>query len=472
MTKPSARVALAGVFLVIILTGCAIGGSGSGTNEGVGIGGPAIANIGGTIYSGIPPEAYQEVVAELGVTKAAVKTFLKQMGEGNVPPEEYDQKLRETAKRYKELQVQLQQHNTDDDRHVIALKREAGEALRALDFNRAEALLNKVSLIDIETAKRLQEGANRRLLSAAETEDQLGNLKMIQFAYREAADHFRKAIEWLPEEAKWNRAIYLNDLGNAETRTDNFIEAESSFVESLKIRQEIFSWDSPEIARALNNLASNYLSQKLYAKAEPLYVEVLRMREKIFGEQDPRVARVLHNLATLYSDQGRAADAELLYKRALGIEEKQFGQNHFIIAQTLNNLANLYSDQRSYTKAEPLYMRAKAILEKSPGRGDLVLSTILVNLACDYRRQSRSTEVEKLYKRALKIEQILLGEKHPRAVRTIKALASFYLEQNRCADAEGLLEQVRGIKLPLLAEEEHCFASSTTCASNTRESPP
>lgn len=71
--NPVARLALAGLLPILLMVGCATGGLGTGTEHGIGVGGAGVVNIGGTYYSGIPPEEFQNVATELGVTKIALR---------------------------------------------------------------------------------------------------------------------------------------------------------------------------------------------------------------------------------------------------------------------------------------------------------------------------------------------------------------------------------------------------------------
>jgi len=70
-----------------------------------------------------------------------------------VPREDLDSTLRDITKRYKELQDKLRTF-TSDDPTVVALKRDASEALEAGDFAQAEKLLNEASQRDLEGAQQ------------------------------------------------------------------------------------------------------------------------------------------------------------------------------------------------------------------------------------------------------------------------------------------------------------------------------
>jgi hypothetical protein len=142
-------------------------------------GGIAVNNTGsGQVYIRVSEERFQRLAEELGVTRAALKNFFHILEQREVPPDELDSQLRAIAKRYHELLEKWKILSTDDPT-IVALKREARQALEAGDFTRVEQLLNQASEKDVEAAKQLQETTAKRLLSAAASKDQLGRLKMV-----------------------------------------------------------------------------------------------------------------------------------------------------------------------------------------------------------------------------------------------------------------------------------------------------
>ncbi len=61
--------------------------------------------------------------------------------------------------------------------------------------------------------------------------------------------------------------------------------------------------------------------QGMYSEAAQVAEEVLKVAENTFGPNHPQVATSLNNLALLYQAQGKYAEAEPLYKRALVMGE-------------------------------------------------------------------------------------------------------------------------------------------------------
>jgi Tfp pilus assembly protein PilF len=303
---------------------------------------PGTLIVGGV--HGISPEDFQKVSAELGITQAALASFFKILEKQKVAPEDLDSTLRDFAKRYKQLEEDLERY-TSDDPEVAALREQARAALEAGEFDRAEQLLNDASAKDLAAAERQESVARQRRLSAARSKANNADLKWTQFAYREAAEYYRQAAALVPVEAGEQRAEYLNQQGHALYEAGDYRHAEGPLTQALAIREQALGPEHPKVAASLNNLAVLYYAQGQDAKAEPLYQRSLATLEKALGPEHPHVAASLNNLAGLHRDQGRYAKAEPLYQRSLAIWEKALGPEHPDVAQSLNNLAALYDTQ-------------------------------------------------------------------------------------------------------------------------------
>jgi tetratricopeptide (TPR) repeat protein len=365
---------------------------------------PAISGVQGdvNITYGIPAEQYGRLAAELAVTDAALKSFFNILEQQRVAPEDLDSTLRDIAKRYKELQDQLRAF-TSDDPEVSALKQEASQALEAGDFARAEQLLNEASAKDLGSARRLQETATNRLLSAATSKSELGGLKLTQLRYADAATYYRQAVELvesLPKGSEVIFATYLNNWAGASMLAGDYHNAATPFMRALAILEQVLGPDHPQVATSLNNLAELYHTQGRDAEAEPLYRRALVISEQALGPDHSAVAIRLNNLAALYGSQGRHAEAEPFHMPALAIREQTLGPDHPAVAISLDNLAALYYRQGRYAEAEPFYMRALAIREQTLGPDHPAVATSLENYAALLRATNRAPEADELEIRA------------------------------------------------------------------------
>jgi len=400
--------------------------------------GTAVIQTGkGQIYitKGILPEEFQRLAEELGVTKAAIKNFLKILQQKDVPAEEYDITLRKIAKKYKGLEERLERFSSIDSA-VTDLKEKAKKYLKSGNFEQAESFLNKALLQDLEAARRMDKIAEVRMLSAAASMAEIGELKEIQLDYNEAASYYRQASESVPKGNDLILAEYLEDWGKASYDSGAYGAAEAPLARSLILREKALGPEHPQVAISLNNLAALYQTQAKYAEAELLHKQSLAIREKVHGPNHTEVAQSLNNLAMLYHTQAKYAEAEPLCKRSLAIREKVHGPNHPEVAQSLNNLAMLYQAHGKYSEAEPLYKRSLAIAERSLGPNHPNVATSLNNLAILYHIQGKYAEAEPLYKRSLAIREKVHGPNHPNVAISLNNLAALYEAQAKYAEAE------------------------------------
>lgn len=194
----------------------------------------------------------------------------------------------------------------------------------------------------------------------------------------------------------------------------------------LSIYERAFDAEHPEVAVALNNLATLYRKKSDFVRAEPMLLRALNIVDKRLGTDHPLFATVLNNLGTLYQDKNDYDRAEPLLLRALAIVEKKFGPENTYVATTLFNLGVLYKARGDYTRAESFLLRALAIQEKVPGVANLDVANTLNNLGMVYQERGDYSRAEGLLVRALKIDEDALGADNPETLSVLNNLATLY----------------------------------------------
>ena len=114
----------------------------------------------------------------------------------------------------------------------------------------------------------------------------------------------------------------------------------------------------------LKNLYSQVFKlhdQGRYAEAADVAKKALRVAEDRFGDEHPNVAISLNNLAYLYDCQGNYVKSEPLYKRALAILEKLLGPDHFRVGFVLSNMAERSRKMGKKDEADRLEAQAAKI---------------------------------------------------------------------------------------------------------------
>lgn len=391
-------------------------------------------------YYEISEAALESRSAELGISQSVLRHFFDLMKQQQVIPEHISSRLRELVRCYKTLETELETFQSKDA-ELSSLKQEALNALKSGEFDRAENFMDKAVKRNTEFVKRLKDAANKRLVLAAASIAEIGDLRNAQMDYQGAAEFFREAAELLPEESKPILAKYVSKWSKASYHAGDYDEAEILLKHVLEIKKEIMGQDHSEVSDCLNNLALLYYEQGSYEEAEPLYRQAIEIKEKCLGKDHPAVAKFLNNLAWLYYDQGRYEKVESLYRRSLEIMKKTLGAEHPHIAATFNNLGLLYKTQKKYAEAEWLFKEALRIREKVLGTEHPDVARTCGNLAAVYESQDQCEEAKSFYHRALKIMENSLGANHSEIVGVLNALARIYYGRGDYEDSEPLHRQ-------------------------------
>ena len=269
-----------------------------------------------------------QLSTEIGVRKPAVESFLRILGEAQVPVEALNEKLAEIAQRHMDMLERWSVLEEEDDPAIRERTDVAKAAIDAGDYDRADELLAEAEELDLVAARQAQElevqaraAANRRFLAAAAKRAKRGELRLTRLDYPGAAGHFKAAAELVPAEETLVLANYLMREGSALDDAGRYWEAEKSVERALAIMEKALGAEHPEVATTLNNLAKLYYSSGDYPAAEPLYHRAIEIFTEQAGEGHPTLAWLLNNLALLYTAQARYADAKPLYEQALAIYE-------------------------------------------------------------------------------------------------------------------------------------------------------
>jgi CHAT domain-containing protein len=224
------------------------------------------------------------------------------------------------------------------------------------------------------------------------------------------------------------------------SRYEEFIEQAPAYLSRV---ERYFDPTTDAYFGILNKLPDAYASLGRWSEGEPYEKRMLELYEANLGPNAPQVAGALQSLASTYRFSGRYEESERLLRRAVAICEQA---TCLYRAGYIGSLGHLYGEMGRYAEAEALLTRAVSLEEKgvaSPSRAETVQ-----NLAYLYISLGRDEEAEALLKRA---ENILVGTKRSPTERAeyrplmlaanMEYLATLRSRQGRYADAERLLKQ-------------------------------
>lgn len=394
-----------------------------------------------TNIQGIPPEIHRKLAEQLGITDAALTNFFRMLQRDKVPPETLDSTLREIASQYKELESKLAALSTDNPA-ITLLKQEARQALDAGELEHAKS--------------RVLEA----LVEAADSMAEVGEFKVSEMAYEEAAWHYQKAASLLPEGNEDKRAEYLTWEGFCWVQAGSYVKAEEPLKQALGMREQKSNQALVSEAEILNHLGLYYYETARYDEAEAIFYRSLAIRKQALGTEHYDVAQSLNNLGILYSKLGRHEEEERLYKQALTIYEKALGSTHLKVGHILDNLGAVYLSLERYDEAASVLERALAIVEEQLGSDHPDVAYVLLNLGGLKRSQGKYEEADVQIRRALAIIEEKLGSKHPETASALSSLGRLRILQQRYTEAERLLKNALSIRKQVLGEKHPDLAQS------------
>lgn len=204
-------------------------------------------------------------------------------------------------------------------------------------------------------------------------------------------------------------AIALDHLGNCYMGQD-WAAADAAFGRELKVTEEIFGPQSPNLALPMQALGTSALLQKKYDVAFKYYSQAANLYEKTYGEGSQQFADSQRVLARVYLVQKQYEKAEPYLVRAVKTDESFMGHDNPQLLMPLSALCGLYEDWGKAEKSEACDSHLLEILEKQYGADSPVLLSTLASEAKALRSLGRGDKAGEIEK---KIEAIRTAAVNP-----------------------------------------------------------
>ena len=353
-------------------------------------------------YNNVSPEVLADV-RKLAVTESALANFFRILEEQQVARGELDAKLREIAMRHVEL-LQRFESVTSDDPEVKALKKEAGQAIKNGEYDRAEDLLNQAKERDRDAIARMkasiaeqQAALEKRQLSEAASCVEQAKLQEMQYRYEKAAQYFQEAAAALPEGHEWEQATYLRAAGYDLWRIASYAKALPLYEQSLSISRKIGYRKQEGIM--LNNISQIYQAQGDYSKALEYLEQSLPICQEV-GDNKCQGA-TLNNIAMIYQAKGNYPQALKYLEQSLLLQREIHEREGE--GATLNNIGMIYHAQGDFTTTLRYYKQALTVAREIKDKA--LESKVLNNIGQVYYAQENYDVALKYAEQSLAIRQ-------------------------------------------------------------------
>lgn len=245
--------------------------------------------------------------------------------------------------------------------------------------------------------------------------------------------------------------------------TGRFAEAEAIYHRSLALNENKYGPDHPNVADALDFLATLFSVANRHNEAEVPLRRALAIREKNVARDPAAVARILENLAGVLKETNRPTEAEQFYRRAMSIAETNLGSDHWLVGSTLISLAVFFHERNNHTEADPIIHRLLRMPDTSYGPNHSFQATNLNRFAQILFMTNRLAEAEALHRRALAMQERNSGPEHPYVAQVLSDLAQLlFATSSRFAEAEQLLRRALTIQENSFGAKDASVATTLT----------
>lgn len=220
-----------------------------------------------------------------------------------------------------------------------------------------------------------------------------------------ALGHFKDAVRLAQELQPHDQRLVtaLDYLGNSYMGRD-WQAAQAAFEQELKVAEELYGPQSPNLVGPMQSLGTNALLQGDYVTAKSFYGGATALSAKAFGENSQNMADSLMIEARVDLKQKAYDKAESYYTRAANIYQALNGADSPVVLRSLGGLCDIYESEGKVAQAVPCEQRVLAIIEKQYGPNSPMLVAVLTHEAQGLRTLGRSDEATSVEKRIHSIQ--------------------------------------------------------------------
>jgi len=238
------------------------------------------------------------------------------------------------------------------------------------------------------------------------------------------------ASELRGQDVAWQQAYESAKQAFAEHR---YKDADRAFQAAL-VQAENFEPGDPRLSATLFGLGIDYYVERRYEESEPLLLRVVELRE-VEATPTPDLVKALLQLAELYRATRHLGKAESLYRKALTVSKDLPNADAATTATIYLDLGLLYSDQEHMQNAEDAYLEAISSFQKADGTANIGLGFSNLNLGQIYEAQNKFAEAEPRYLQAITAFEQASGQNTSNVATALDNYARLLRKMNRKAEA-------------------------------------
>jgi tetratricopeptide (TPR) repeat protein len=210
-----------------------------------------------------------------------------------------------------------------------------------------------------------------------------------------------------------HEAPLAGQLGLVLLAKGDLIGALSYAQRALKIDENVYGTDNPEVATRANNIGLILEAKGDLEGALSYAQRALKIDEKVYGPDNPEVATDSNNIGQILKAKGDVDGALSYTQRALNIDENAYGADHPEVATDSNNIGQILQDKGDLDGALSYTQRALKIDEKIYGPDHPTVAIRVNNIGLILEAKKDLNGALSYTQRALKIDENVYGPDHP-----------------------------------------------------------
>jgi CHAT domain-containing protein/tetratricopeptide (TPR) repeat protein len=208
-------------------------------------------------------------------------------------------------------------------------------------------------------------------------------------------------------------ASVLVELGAIHTNLTHYETARAYLKQAEGLLEAQNKYPSSLQARILNLCGNMALDLGRLSEAESLYIESMKMRTFLEGPRGPSNAEPCNNLGNVSLLLNRYEEAKKYFAEALRLREEEFDSNYAYLDYSLIGLGNVQNAIGEFSEAIPFFERAARICRLSYQPDHEHFAWIAEGLGDSYRGMRLYRKADSCYQKALQILTKLFGDSHP-----------------------------------------------------------
>jgi tetratricopeptide (TPR) repeat protein len=229
----------------------------------------------------------------------------------------------------------------------------------------------------------------------------------------------------------------------------DFESSLADYKKAVDLAREVQPHDE-RLVTALDHLGNNYMGRD-FAAADATFQEELKVTQELYGAQSPNVEGPLQSLGTSALLQHNFPEAEKFYFRAVDADAKSYGESSDRVALSLVMATRVYVLQKQWDKAEPLLLRAERIQESLYSVDDPNVMIPVATLCNVYDKWGRADKASDCYAHALRIGEKEFGASSPQLAGILAAQAAALKVAGRAGDAQQAEKRAAALRSATMA---------------------